>query len=209
MLPANDQYDFCHGCGVHFRIQNWSSWNTIGGVLYSDGYFVAPMDPDSNVYFKCPECDAIIDKWSWVPKDLDEPMFDAPGLVDLELATFTEAFESVKLMARDGIGVSRLIEMRHQLWILGNHVRRDENRELPLSPYEIQNLELLLAMLGPLPQERLRKGMILRTLGRFEEAREYLVEHQNTSDFEVDLIRLNFMLQAQSDSRVGKWEIDL
>jgi hypothetical protein len=208
VLPSHDQYDFCHGCGVHFRIETWSSWNTIGGVLYSDGFFVSPMSPRDDV-FKCPECGAVIDQWSWVPKDLDEPMYDAPGLVDLELATFSEAFDAVSQRAKEGIGVNRLIQMRYQLWILGNHVRRDDNRDLPLSPYEIENVNLLLIMVTPAADYQLLRAMLLRALGRFEECKAILLDFVCNSETELELKKLNHLLQAHSDSRVGKWDVEL
>lgn len=187
MQPGPIQIRKCTECGGLIEEETFLSWNNLGGVLWTDGYFDGDMWADPPQLVKCPHCRKIL----WID---DQELLgrkrqrDANGerrrdflraqpFVLLEMSDYFQVIEQVRL---DG---KRLRHARVRAWQWGNHPRRACSQAgsrfsrgagwTPPSVHESErlNLEALVPLLDECDEDdRVMKAEACRELGRFDAA---------------------------------------
>ena len=172
MLPGPDLIKKCPHCGKLAKQRTIASGNNLGAQYWTDGWFFAPMLPQTPQLVDCPNCG----KTAW-QSDFQEVDRSPSGLqasflirdaVDDELPLSQSAKEKLDKRERykdiahleetsaDGIerflGASEMllndeITARILLWRKWNNRRRSTPEMFPLDANETKNLERLLQLL--------------------------------------------------------------
>lgn len=160
----------CAACGAAIE------YDTMMGCSQSRDYWTDGHVPCSLVadwpvmsFVKCPLCAALM----WI----DE--LKASKRASLVLSgdrsfIYPTTHELLAVLEK---GVDDPVKYRHlriQVWRGGNDARR-KGKNLPLEPFEIDNLQALLGLLDTnIPEDKLVTAEVLRELGRFDQALEVL-----------------------------------
>ncbi len=191
----------CKKCGGLIEEETFISWNNLGGVLWTDGYFDGDMWADPPQLVKCPHCREIlwIDDQELLGRKRKRGMGRGSWRDFLGSEPFArlQTSDYFQVIDQGGLDGKRLRYVRIRAWQWGNHARRactragsPFSREAgwtppPMSERERKNLEALLHLLDEGDEDdRLMKAEACRELGRFDTALRLLEK-----PFEDELLR--------------------
>lgn len=193
MIPGADLIRVCPSCGQLVRQRTWASWNTVGGVLWTDGKFEGPMVPKETAVVRCPGCRGMFIVSQ--AKKVGEVGETRPIVFrDPERQARHREQEELWRSARAAMVLSGVDDWRASLdagivrddsdaryirirlwWAYNDPRRRGAKTVVDLQPDELGNLLRLRQLLVVAePNQRLMSAEILRQLGRFAEAEALL-----------------------------------
>lgn len=188
-----DHFFACPHCNVVLRRATYSSGNTFGSTLWSDGCLQGPMMPKAVVATRCPSCsNAFLIEDG---KDLGEHEWgeeSAPvSYNDSSRVSHADA-DALAEIAANTHDPDRLRQLCIAIWHAQNHGhRRKDGEATPDRSIEFEeNLERLVGLLGnDKAQAQLMKAEALRELGRHGEAIAVLQDIDSTLSWAADQIR--------------------
>ncbi len=166
------------------------SWNTFGGMLWTDGKIEAPMLPNSPWLVKCPHCQSLL--WIDEQVELEEGKLDCWRICEKEQLPEKRHFKKslfgyyetgipqclppsaddlFAYLDTNVLDVEKERYLRQRAWWAGNDIRRKGKKKYALSDNETRNLEALAELLDESDNnDRIIKAEIMRELGRFDDA---------------------------------------
>lgn len=155
------------------------SGNTLHAKRWTDGYMFAPMLLEQPDLIKCPHCEALL----WIEGQEEVGEYDGNKIAHRE---YRSAAPFRELTLKDYLGylekgdypADRERYLRLQTWWTGNDEhRRNTEVQMYMSEAEKANLESLIQLLDDEDQsDQLMKAEAYREMGRFDEAKEVLLQ---------------------------------
>lgn len=199
MLPGPTITRRCRRCRQHFGQRTLRSGNNLGAQCWTDGYCRAPMLPFLPWFIECPHCGT--PAWTdQLPK-----VEDHPDAYSLPVGRMPSPQRHREALGHRRLTRARQRYLRQILWWYGNDARRGVADPVPLADGERENLEALASLLDRRSDEdRVILAEILRELGRFAEAREWLAVPREDDEFDRFAACVQALAEA-GDPWVRKW----
>jgi hypothetical protein len=188
MLPGPIIVYRCPHCGGLFPVLTYLSGNSFLSTFYTDGKLEGPMLPDVPEQGKCRNCKGIItiDETARVGQHLFDPKETEWEEGEDTPENRRAVLEAMPLLPMTGTDYIRLIEETNPqgdvlidlrmkaMWAFNDNQRRKKKQPQPTGKRR-RNMEALLELVGDATDhDRLTSANLLRSLGRFDEARELL-----------------------------------
>lgn len=197
MMPGPAIVLSCPFCGGKKEVMNLASGNTFGATVWSDGRRHYPMLPEVSPIQQCPHCK----KYYFIDQAKvnysDDPASAMRSFNKLGKLTYKQLLEAYIQM--DSLTLTRMQRwtLHYQLLMAYNDAFRREPESVAYPPTEVDEvlfhkvvdalLEELRNGIDPTPDAERFQAEFLREIGRFEEAREVLMHHEDQTDrWEVD-----------------------
>ena len=175
-VHSDTVYKQCANCGAPIKLVSLRPDQSLGAILWSDGYVETPDRRQPPILGKCRACEAI-GCLAELPEIEDTAQL--PGGTDHAFVPLTVDDYAMLLENLHDISLQFHSYLRIRFWQLNNHRRRGSVEPTPLSDIERANLLELLKLLGEADADRLITAEILRQLQEFEAAETVLARPFN------------------------------
>jgi len=179
MLPGPNEIIKCTNCDCLYVKRTLLSGNTFGGVSFSDGSAFYPMMPQFPKLISCSECDTLF----WV-KDApligtceweDDICEDWQNAMELTFPLIEEYLLAIEQKIYKSIDEE--VYIRIQIWWILNGLRNKGQLTQDENFLYIENSLRLLELVKPnIPDNILIIAELYRNLGRFDEAKEMVLQ---------------------------------
>ncbi len=184
MNPGPANILSCPYCGGTKEVMTLISGNTFGGTVWSDTRRHYPMLPEVSPIQKCPLCG----KYYFIEQAksrYDDDKYSG----ELGTLNYSELKEAKEQMANLTLSLMQRWIINHQLFMAYNDEFRRPDKEKTLKiPTEadqqifVTTIEALLSGMNSSRDYELFHAELLREIGRFQEAKEILLHHENEDD---------------------------
>lgn len=177
----------CPECNKIFQTIEMLSGNTFGAIFYSDGFVLAPMLRNEHYLLKCSNClNFFWQNDNKIELDKYSNQFDDYNY-QLTLTDYINYLNENRNLTEQ-----QELYLRKEIRWLYNHNFRNNNVELKLDAYQIENLNKLVLLYEKILNKNdflVNQADILRNLSLFDEAEEAISKITNTkSDYILKLL---------------------
>ncbi len=185
MNPGPAKILSCPYCGGTKQVMTLISGNTFGGTVWSDTRRHYPMLPEVSPIQKCAHCG----KYYFIEQAASRYADDYEYCGDLGTLNYSELKEAKEQLEHLTLSPMQRWMINHLLFMAYNDEfrRPDKEKSLKSSTEEDQHIfasciEALLAGINSSIDYELFHAELLRESGRFEEAKDILMRHDNEDD---------------------------
>ena len=188
MTPGPANVLSCPFCGGTKEVMSLISGNTCGATVWSDTRRYYPMLPEVSPIQECPHCHKFYFIEQAKHTYSDDPESTERSYGKLGKLTFLQLIKAKKQM--DCLSLTKMQRwiLNHQIFMAYNDCfrREPENVDIPPSQEEQQlylnTIDELLDGIGQSANYQLFHAELLREVGKFDEAREILLNHKSEDD---------------------------